>query len=933
MEGIKCRLSVLTLLLYSFVASAYDFSKEGICYEFNNSDWEGLTVAVTHKGNAKGQNSEKYKGRVVIPSSVSYRGNTYRVSEIKSEAFAECDELASVFIPNSVTRIGVGAFRDCGKLVTVDIPESVSQLQKETFKGCCSLADIVLPVSMKKVGEFVFSGCYNLANITIPESLEEFADCAFLDCNSITSVNINDIGAWCSIDFRNNSANPLCHGARLYLKGKLVTELVIPNDVTEIKERAFYRCSSLTSVAIPKGMVSIGRDAFSDCNGLTAVHVGSIEAWCGIEFSDYSANPLSYAKNLYQDDKLVTSVIVPEGVTRIGDYSFYNCTDLVSIQMPESLKEIGERAFYNCNSLTCITIPESVTSIGGYAFAGCTGDLIVNCNVLNGVFSNSLFSKVVVGGKVSKIGDDAFDNCSELRELVIEDSEEPLSLGYSSGGKGLFYECPLETVFIGRNLNYKTEAKFGYSPFFDNRKLVSVVFGEQVTKIGWHAFDDCSGLTNITIPKSVTEIGWHAFSDCSSLSGIVIPENVTSIGELAFAGCAGEVYVECDLLDGAFVGSKFTKATISNKVTKVGDNVFDNCVVLAEFVVEDGSEPLILGCNGMGKGLLFECPIESVYLGRDLIYDENQNGGYSPFSNNEKLLFAEIGCEVSKIGTNVFRGCRRLSSVSIPENVKTIGENAFSECINLTSVHIGNVEAWCCIDFCNSSANPLSCAKDLYLDGKFVTEIIIPASVEKIEDYAFYGCSSLIGVTILDGVQEIGEKAFQYCRSLSEISIPESVSGIGTSAFAGCSSLSVINIPKGLAIIKDYTFSNCGSLTSIVMPKGVKEISNSAFEGCSRLASVSIPDGVIKIGEKAFQYCSSLSAVSIPKNVISLGEKAFQYCSNLTSVTIGEGIPSVGSCTFAGCSKLSSATISKNVKLIAMDAFQGCDNLKSVRRK
>ncbi len=207
-----------------------------------------------------------------------------------------------------------------------------------------------------------------------------------------------------------------------------------------------------------------------------------------------------------------------------------------------SVNNIGYGAFLDCSGITSITIPKSVTNIGQYAFSGCTGELVVNCDIPSasysekyGAFYNSEFTKVTIGATVTSFGSYAFKKCFALRELVIEDSSDALSMGnLPANTEGLFYDCPLVSVYLGRKLSGATR---DYSPFYDNRyTLKNVVIGDGATGIGAYTFYGCFGLTSITIPESVTSIEPYAFYGCN-LSSITIPESVTWIDSYAFYGC------------------------------------------------------------------------------------------------------------------------------------------------------------------------------------------------------------------------------------------------------------------------------------------------------------------------------------------------------------------------------------------------------------
>ena len=254
-------------------------------------------------------------------------------------------------------------------------------------------------------------------------------------------------------------------------------------------------------------------------------------------------------------------------------------------------------------------------------------------------------------------------------------------------------------------------------------------------------------------------------------------------------------------------------------------------------------------------------------------------------------------------------------------------------------------------------------------NNEYSGSIVIPAtvtnegtqySVTSIGKCAFEDCSSLISITIPDGVTSIGGDAFSYCYSLTAITIPDGVTSIGSGAFYFCKSLTAITIPEGVTNIKENTFRGCNNLTSVIIPESVTSIGEFACYYCPSLTAITIPKNVTSIGEFAFSACSSLTVITIteentiydsrggcnaiietasntlivgcsttiiPEGVTNIGKDAFAYCSSLTNITIPEGVTSIGSNAFYKCDSLTDITIPKNVTSIGERAFSGCSNL------
>ena len=357
------------------------------------------------------------------------------------------------------------------------------------FQNCDSLTRVAIGDSVTSIGVGAFQYCPSLTSVTIPDSVTLIGDNAFNDCTALTRVNISNLSAWCKISFGGRLANPLCHDAKLYLNGRELTNITIPSDVTRIESWALYGCNSLTSVTIPDSVTSIGSSAFGYCTSLKAFKGKFASADNRCLIVDGVLNSFAPAG--------LTEYTIPDSVTSIGHYAFYNCSLLTSIIIPDSVTSIGEYAFYRCSSLTSITIPDSVTSIGNTAFFGCTGELTINCNIPSAssyeycAFYRSKFTKITIGDSVTSIGDRAFYYCDSLTSVTIGNS-------VTSIGELAFYHCD---------------------------SLTSVIIGNSVTSIGDDAFYDCTSLTSVYCkPITPPSLGRRAFSG-ANITKIYVPRN------------------------------------------------------------------------------------------------------------------------------------------------------------------------------------------------------------------------------------------------------------------------------------------------------------------------------------------------------------------------------------------------------------------------
>ena len=554
------------LLLTSLQGWSEKVVYDSIYYEIDEINHEArVTYYAPVLGGAA--NGLYYKGDIVIPEIMCYKGDIYPVTGISYWAFHDCPDITSISIPSSVKEIRHFAFENCIGLTEISIPESVTEIWRGTFEGCeglnkvefasieqmCSMTycpevdediqellnqlwqypnsnplymakhlwidgqevtDLVIPEGITSIGNLAFAGGA-FTSVTIPESVTSIGHSAFRGCKDLTSFTIPD--------------GVTSIGARAFEDCTGLTSITIPGSVTSIGEYAFTGCTGLTSVVIPEGVTSIGYRAFEDCTGLTSVSIpGSLTSWGGMEFTGCTGltsitfqDGLTSIGSAFRGCTSLTSVTFPESLTSIGEDAFSGCTNLTSVTFPESLTSIGESAFSGCTNLTSVTFPESLTSIGGSAFYGCT-------NLTSVTFPESLTS----------IGGSAFSGCMGLTSITIPKN---VTTVYGSTFRG----CTNMESIVVENGNTVYDSRENCNAIIETatntllRACYSTVFPAGVTSIGANAFSGLVDLTSFSIPESVTSIGSWAFSDCTGLTSITIPKSVTSIGQGVFLECAG----------------------------------------------------------------------------------------------------------------------------------------------------------------------------------------------------------------------------------------------------------------------------------------------------------------------------------------------------------------------------------------------------------
>ena len=532
-----------------------------------------------------------FNGKVVTPDNTSAFG-----ANITSNTYN--NGMGIITFDGDVTSIGNKAFFDCDSLTSVTIPDSVTTIGEYVFYSCDSLTSVTIPDSVTKIGSCAFYCCSSLTSVTIPDSVTEIGDYAFCGCSSLT-------------EFKGKFAED--NGRVLVIDGTLVafapnglSEYTIPDSVTKIGERAFYKCSSLTSVTIPDSVTTIGEHAFNYCKSLTSVYckattppvlgnsyvfeengssrkiyvpTGSVNAYksatrwseyadaivgCDFEkdeivemqpnneiwYTSSDGNVVKpYETNVFGANIISNTytdgkgVIIFDGdVTTIGKRAFYDCIRLTSVTIPDSVTAIGERAFQYCDNLQSVNMLDGLSTIGKNAFYYCEN-----------------LKDVTIGNNVETIGDQAFCGCKSITNIVIPDSITTI-------GSEAFKSCSaLENVTFGhgiKDIGYGAFCKCGSLNAFEgwlasDDGMCLIIDGRLVAFIC-----DCP-ITPYTFPENVTVISKRSVLDCETVTEFIIPDTVTSIESSAFEYCFN-----------------LKKLTIGANVETIGYWAFSNCFAL-----------------------------------------------------------------------------------------------------------------------------------------------------------------------------------------------------------------------------------------------------------------------------------------------------------------------------------------------------------------
>ena len=558
------------------------------------------------------------------------------------------------------------------------------------------------------------------------------------------------------------------------IKSNVSGELIIPGsiiidgveyEVIEIDKYAFSECN-ITSVYLPKTIMTIGALAFANGNEIN-IYISDLSSWCSINFG--YARSVAWGNNQYEpiaDYRLflneveVTDLVIPDDIAYVHKNAFSGCKSITKLSVHDTVTSIDDYAFYKCANLRKIEFGKNVGTIGEYAFCKCSSieeltlPQFLQTLKIGALQSLDKLTELTIPASVKTINSGCFLNDTSLTSIIFEDSENDIIIGSNLiNEKPIFSGCPLQKVYIGRDLKSNTtSSNTGYyvSPFQNQTGLTSVRIGEGVRILGSYLFDGCSSLTDINTPNTLEEIGdgifegctslpiinniryadkcaicvidkeaetfvlssdtrlissdcfsncnkmksitipnnlvfWgnRVFENCSSLSKINIPEKVNKISEGMFLYCENlvEIIIPSNvksIREYAFDGCKSIKElVIPENVYGIFDNAFNGCTSLTKIKFDDSKNNIGLGASGYitySSSLFKDCPLEEVYMGRDigLYHVSSQSNNNLPFYSKKTIKKLTIGSEVTNIWDYFFYGCIAL------ENIYALSEHPIS---------------------------------------------------------------------------------------------------------------------------------------------------------------------------------------------------------------------------------------------------------------
>lgn len=989
----------------------------GLYYDLDTSS---RTATVTYETIGT-DNYASLPASVKIPETVTCDGITFTVTKVADQAFANCTSLEEISIPGTVTEIGTTCtserylpFYKCTSLIKVKFEDGVQNISLGVFFStsepnssyCSKGLFAYCPLQEVYIGRNIFYVNYD-SYFSFEKYPEYYGYSAFYNQPMLAKVTfsstVTEIPAYL---FYRNVAMTLTDLPNVKTIGKSafegcskLTTLNFGQDLMTVDDRAFYNCTNVTKLTFPDAITTIGDEAFYNCSSITEVTVGS--------------KLQSIGASAFQKCGSFTAILLPDNFTTMGASAFEGCKKLTVAKLGNSLRAVPARAFKNCIALSEMTVPATSVSMGDQAFYNDSVLAVITMNdglktIGNEVFwNNSGIRTFTIPGTVTSIGSNSFYGCTNTSVLRFKDGEETLTIdsyytrskkiddmtsrgSYTNRCNDYFYDCPIKTLYLGRDLKYDyadnasvydyvdgywKEMSRASAPFVNSTTLQKVTIGSKVTFLYNHLFHNCDKVTTIDIPASIANIYGNAFDDCSSLTATTFHDatnnHTLTLGDYAFRNCAtlpevtfprqllsvgNYTYAQCPLLK---------TLTFPAMLESIGNYAFAECTGLTQLTFKDSGKSVKLGYgarSNSGTSYLDNIPLFGntnltyLYIGRNINYTAGEKYGYSPFYNQsfltdvrfsqsgtvsyckDYLLYKVNNCKtltlpesLTSIGNWTFRGMAALESIVVPNAVTEMGTYAFANDTSLKSAKLSTSCPWL--------------KEGLFSECNALQSITIPSAVTKMDGYMFTNCKTLTSATFEDGndLIEMGYGAswknyglFSDCP-LKTLNLGRWLSYntevASRSPFYSIDALKNLNIGKNVKVIDKYMFSYCEGLEEVNLPDNITSVNLWGFRGCSSLKSVRLSEKLSQVGDYGFAGCTSLDNVTFPASMTSVASNSFSDCTALRKLDLGQNLLIIGPSAFENDKALEGIEIPSTLYGLGVASFKNCTSLPYVEVK
>ncbi|ELP92167.1 hypothetical protein EIN_381340 [Entamoeba invadens IP1] len=899
------------------------------------------------------------------------------ITKLDRDAFSGNTNLTTVELTENITEIPVGCFQFCENLLSLNIPSSVLIIDSSAFEKC-GITALTLPNTVKCIESFLFGQCDNLVEVKISQSIISLAHYTFSECTKLSSVILPD--------------NLLYIGTDAFSNCSSLKELHIPKSVLYVDYGAFMNCVNIKELVFSKNC-TLKQSTFIMCTSLTKLIVPTLNGrvkhlisyeevdifkkfyddFCCETDEDNCLNDNGefndkkrFTKLVSSNQKLVNSenYYVPDNYHEVYKYTFSlnstfkvidfgnnimklengicdNSNNLQEVFMSPLVLQLPEMAFNGCKQLKQIVNMENVTQIGNLCFNDCSSlrSLIVNNN--------------------AKMGVGCVVNCVSLTRLDIPNTNKIVNFQVGLNERPIIEKFGYKCFKIEANLNkdgadvVKTILSLPDDVYLTVNgsypKVHSLTVFSPIKKIKGSFFKNVSGevdlgsvqemgscclnnaITSITLPTTLTKIRRNVFEKCNNL------QHVDLCGKSSFFGCVSVIEQK-----------RLEKCGVTCDNVIFGSDEWNQFKCISkEFKTLDLNNK----SKWWGAATYFEMPNNIVTIEKDcfsnynlltqiILSDTLEEIKESAFESCYSLESIKFPKSLKRIGELAFYRCVKLKEVIIPSNVTQIGDFAFNECFQIQRAVIPNITInntsvfnWCTllskVKFINNDETTCKLFNKTFAFCLSLKTILIPESVEKIQENSFEEMTSLVNIEIPENVVLIENRAFLNCISLSKITFGKSVESLGGFCFENCVSLREIELPQSITSIQSCCFKNCSNLKRVIFDADVPKCSYNTFEECislsefyiskKRVTEITLPvtcainemlrkNGIqsknvvfVKTDVEVYlriDYENGKKIGRLPENVVEIGNNCFRGCKNVDVIEIHKNVKCVGRFAF-----------------------------------